>query len=594
MSDSNDTNVSRRDFLALSSTLAAATALGFPSQALARPGKEEKNKKKPAGQPRTNPPNILFVFTDQERFFDKIPSAFPLPGHKRLAEKGTTFTSHQISACMCTSSRAVMLTGLQTADNGMFENVDTPYVPNMSTKIPTLGHLLRKAGYHTAYKGKWHLNRDFEVDALDKLLTKEMEEYGFGDYFSPGDAIAHTLGGYEFDNLIGGSAISWLRRKGRPLSDEKKPWAMVVSLINPHDIMYFNADAPGENVQDTGKLLMHAARAPDRAFYRNDWRLPLPASLRQPLDEAGRPQAHSEFMKAWGYTLGTIPPKDANWHRFNNYYLNSIRAVDQQLLALLTELEDLGMADDTVIVFTADHGEMAGSHGLRGKGPFAYRETMNVPFYIVHPDVAGGRTCQALTSHIDIVPTLLSIAGADKAKVTEWAGRELPGKDISPVLQNPAKAEPHAVRDKTLFAYSGIATNDSEMIRLIAEAKAAGKDPKKAIKEAGYKPNLKKRGSVRTVFDGRYKFSRYFSPLERNSPKTLDELFAHNDVELFDLKTDPTEMKNLALDRKTHGDLLLAMNAKLADVIKAEFGADDGREMPKFPGITWAIDRIDL
>ena len=105
---------------------------------------------------------------------------------------------------------------------------------------------------------------------------------------------------------------------------------------------------------------------------------------------------------------------------------------------------------------------------------------------------------------------------------------------------------------------------------------------------------MKKRGSVRTVFDGRYKFSRYFAPVERNQPKNLDELYRWNDVELFDLKNDPTELKNLALDRHTHADLLLRMSSKLETLIKDEIGVDDGREMPKFAGVEWSIDRIDL
>lgn len=476
----------------------------------------------------------------------------------------------------------------------MFENVDVPYIKSLSPKIPTFGHMLRKAGYYTAYKGKWHLNREFDTHDLEKSLLKEMDEYGFSDFYSPGDVVGHTLGGYQFDSLIGASAVTWLRRKGRELSDEQKPWSLFVSLVNPHDIMYFNADAPGENVQDNGRLMMHAARAPEHAQYRKDWRYPLPSNLRQSMDEPGRPKAHGEFLKCWGYTLGNIPAKDAKWNRFTNYYLNSIQAVDKQLELILSELEDLGLKDDTIIVFTADHGEMAGSHGLRGKGPFAYREAVHVPLYVVHPDIAGGQQCRALTSHIDLVPSVLAMAGVSKEKRDEFAGRALPGKDFSSVLDKAKTADLHAIRDKALFTYSGLATNDSEMIRIIAEAKADGKDPKEAVKAQGYRPNLKKRGSLRTVFDGRYKFTRYFAPTERNSPQDLEELFAHNDVELFDLLKDPQEMKNLAMDRKANAALLTSMNAKLEAAIAEEIGHDDGRDMPDFPGVDWSLERMDL
>src|SRR5262249_55439696 len=157
--------------------------------------------------------------------------------------------NHYCPATMCTSSRSILMTGLQTRDNGMYENVDVPWMGSMSPDIPTIGHMLRKAGYYTAYTGKWHLSREFDVSEPDGPLTKEMEQYGFSDLFSPGDIIGHTLGGYSFDHLIAGSAITWLRRKGRPLADQGKPWSLFVSLVNPHDIMYFNTDRPDQNIQ---------------------------------------------------------------------------------------------------------------------------------------------------------------------------------------------------------------------------------------------------------------------------------------------------------------------------------------------------------
>jgi hypothetical protein len=68
--------------------------------------------------------------------------------------------------------------------------------------------------------------------------------------------------------MIAGSAITWMRNKGRPLNDDGKPWALTVSLVNPHDVMYFNTDLPGQPVQDTGRLLKHAVRAPNHELSR--------------------------------------------------------------------------------------------------------------------------------------------------------------------------------------------------------------------------------------------------------------------------------------------------------------------------------------
>ena len=76
----------------------------------------------------------------------------------------------------------------------------------------------------------------------------------------------------------------------------------------------------------------------------------------------------------------------------------------------------------------------AGAHSLRGKGSFAYQEALHLPFHVVHPDVQGGQQCRAVTSHIDVVPTVLSLAGANATKRAEVAGRTLPGKDLAPVI----------------------------------------------------------------------------------------------------------------------------------------------------------------
>jgi arylsulfatase len=544
----------------------------------------------------TSRPNILFVFTDQERHFSRWPAGLTLPGHERLARTGTYLQQHHIGATMCTSSRSIILTGQQTARNGMSENLDVPWVKDLSPAIPTIGHMLRKAGYYTAYKGKWHLTRAFDQEFPPKhLFTDEMEAYGFSDYASPGDVVGHTLGGYTFDHIIAGSAISWLRRVGRTLRDNRQPWALTVSLVNPHDIMYFNTDAPGESVQDNGRLMARAAAAPHHVAYAAEWDLPIAATLAQQFDEPGRPKAHGEFRKAWDCVLGAIPPEEARWRRFNNFYVNSIRSVDAQLALMLEELDSLGLADNTIVVYTADHGEGGGAHGLRGKGPFAYKETFHVPLYVVHPDVRGGRSCNALTSHIDIAPSLLAFAGADRSAAAELGGVDLPGKDFTTVLNDPSGAAVNAVRDAALFTYSGIASNDGDLMPFISAARASGKDPKAEMARTGFKPNLKKRGTVRSIFDGRYTFSRYFSPLEHHVPRGVDELYRYNDLELYDRQNDPSEAANLAADRARNGDLVLEMSAKLEAAIRAEIGVDDGRELPDIDGVQWQLqpDRFD-
>jgi len=589
MTDKDTPGISRRDML-LSAPVGIAAGALLAMSPLGDTGTSRAQPRLRGSTTMRSGHNILFVFTDQERHFPSWPRRLDLPGHERLARTGTYLNQHHIGATMCTSSRSIMMTGLQTVDNGMSENLDVPWVKDMSPSIPTIGHMLRRAGYYTAYKGKWHLTRAFDQEMPpEHLFTKEMEAYGFSDYVSAGDIVGHTLGGYNFDSIITGSALAWMRRVGRPLSDEGKPWALTVSLVNPHDVMYFNTDEPGRNVQDTGRLLSHSARAPRNTAFAAEWEMPIPASLTQPFDEPGRPRAHGEFARAWDYILGHVPPEKERWNRFNNFYINSIRSVDAQLATILNELDALGLSENTIVVYTADHGEGGGAHGLRGKGPWAYEETFHVPMYVVHPDVLGGQSCNALTSHIDIAPTLLALAGASPTRTAEFAGRELPGKDFSSVLSDPRNAGVHAVRDAALFTYSGLASNDADLMGFIAGALAAGKNPQAEMATTGFKPDLKKRGTVRSIFDGRYKFSRYFSPTEHHRPSSLDELYAYNDLELYDHDTDPTETINLAANRAANGDLVRAMSDKLEAMISAEMGVDNGRELPDVEGIAWAL-----
>ena len=145
----------RRDLAKLAlgaGALAAAPAFAQSAATSAITGRKPSNF-------RSEKPNILFVFTDQERYRSEWPKGLSLPGHDRLRQSGVTFHNHHCPATMCTSSRSVMLTGLSTVDNGMFEH-NTRYVGNpLHRDLRLRGHMPRKLGYYTAYKGKWHLNR---------------------------------------------------------------------------------------------------------------------------------------------------------------------------------------------------------------------------------------------------------------------------------------------------------------------------------------------------------------------------------------------------------------------------------------------------
>lgn len=575
MNKHKNKGLSRREFVGAAGAASLATAAGLNAPLAL------------ASQKRR--PNILLIVTDQERHMpaSELPRGFKLPGHERLAKTGVTFENHQIASNVCTPSRSVIYTGMHIQNNGMFDNADFPWCDNLSTDMDTIGDLMRREGYYTAYKGKWHLNNEFEtindLHAPKKLLVDEMEEYGFSDYFGVGDIIAHTEGGYLHDKVMAAMSRSWLRGKGAQLRQENKPWMLAVNLVNPHDVMYYNTDKPGEPVQG-GRTLMRLNHEPPHPLYAKEWKVKLPESRRQALDAPGRPTAHDDYINSRAILVGRVPNEDDRWRRLHNYYLNCIRDVDQQLEDLLVELDELGIADDTVVIYTADHGELAGAHGLSGKGATAYREQNNVPFIMSHPDYKGGRTCRAVSSHVDIATTLVSIARGDSADV-----KGLPGGDLTRVMANPEAAPYDAVRDGALYNFNMFAYVDQNFLGSIARHLAGGGKPEK-IAAKGFRPDLRKRGAIRSICDGRYKFNRYFAPMEHHVPKTMEQLVASNDLELFDLENDPLEMNNLAVDQRGNGELIMAMNEKLNVLIAAEVGEDIGQMLPGGADAKWRLD----
>jgi arylsulfatase len=454
----------------------------------------------------------------------------------------------------------------------------------------TVGDMLRDAGYYTAYKGKWHLTKEFEtVNTLGtptKIFTAEMEEYGFSDYFGVGDIIAHTQGGYLHDGITTAMAGSWLRGKGRELAAAGKPWFLAVNLVNPHDVMFYDTDAPGTPVHQA-RGLTHVARDPADPLYAKQWSFELPRNHDQPLDAPGRPAAHRDFLRSHDALVGEIPDEPERWQRRHNYYLNCLRDADRNIGTLLDELDAAGLTDRTIIVLTADHGDMDGAHRLHAKGAVAYREQNNVPLLIAHPAFAGGRSCRALSSHLDLAPTLVAFTGVDPQRRREIT-RELPGRDLSGLLPDPEGADVNALREGALFNYNMFAYLDGDYLYKAVRWIQQGGNPKE-LKSAGFTPDLRKRGAVRSVFDGRYAFSRYFSPKEHNRPATLEQLYRLNDVELYDRQADPLELQNLATDRLRHGELLLAMNAKLNRLIDSEVGEDRGQMLPGGIDAGWEI-----
>ena len=585
---------SRRDFLKATGLTAAQMNVLW-STAVAQEAPASISGTTQSGKPA---PNILLILNDQERYVDKLPPGYKLPGKERLLELGTEFTNQQIASCVCTSSRSNIYTGQHIQQTRMFDNLNFPWVDDLSTQIPSIGHILRELGYYSAYQGKFHLNRELEhTHDPPQLIGRDvMDGYGFSDYTGIGDSIGLTQGGYLNDAWIAAFANRWLRNRGKKLNEDHKPWFLAVNFVNPHDVMYYNTDLPGEVVQAKGPMMGELTREPDYGLYRQEWDVELPESRRQPWEANHRPNAHFNFQKARSGLVGDFPNEDDRWRRLLSYYLNCIQDVDRHVLSVLEEVETLGMLENTIIVRTSDHGELGGAHGMHGKGATAYREQNQVPMHIVHPEVKGGRSCNALTSHIDIVPTLVSMAGADESRKKDVLAK-VKGRDFSGLLSSPQGADVNEVRDASLYNFNMLLYQDPdfvlEVVKIMAEK--GKEDGPSEIKRRGLKPDLLgHRGAIRSVYDGRYKFNRYYSTLQHNRPETFEELTAANDLELFDHENDPHEMVNLAADPATNEKLVMEMNAKLNKIVDEEVGVDDGSSLHLKAETEYAFNKVDI
>jgi arylsulfatase A-like enzyme len=557
-------------FAGLSSAAAQTDAPSNPAE----PGPQEASRETPADHPY----NMILFISDEEAYHLRPAEGFSTPARSELQRRGTTFHNHYIGAAMCTPSRGVMFSGQPPQINGVFDQMELGYVPSLRTDRPSLGTIFKDLGYETAYFGKFELRKDIISPSPEVNYTDALQEYGFDTFAPDGDKVGAPDQAYDTDTYTAGAAIRWLRTNAQEINRKGKPWCLIVSFVSPHDIMYAEVNNPGQKVQ-VSQVGMKILPPPDNKHFTAQWNFPPSPSALERMDSPGRPRAHLSYMIGWSAFLGEIPVHETQmWNTYYNFYLNLVRDNDRNLQSLLDTINALDLWKSTVVMRTADHGELGGSHGgLRGKGPLPYEQEVHVPAVIVHPEHPGGGNCNALTSHVDLVPTLIGLTNADKAK-REVAVSGLPGSDFSPLLKSPDAAEANAIREAVLFNYVGLQTVDSlYMMRVCGDIAKGQFAPSFSVA----KPDMSRRGFISFVFDGRYKFARYYAPDNFNTPDTLEDLLANNELELFDLKTDPDELVNLAVETKTNAELIMRMNGLLNRMIAKEVGFNDDRFFPE-------------
>jgi arylsulfatase A-like enzyme len=457
-------------------------------------------------------PNVLIVMCDQERAPQWTPD-LPLPARDFLDQRGVTFDRFHHSAVQCSSARACMWTGMYTPQNGIFGNFLQSWQFSLDPRIPTIGDLMREQGYKTAFFGKWHLS--MVGTSVPEGVVENVQDNYLGPYGFDFSAVSTSLepAGYNDgvynDPVWTKQGVDWLHEHG----GGDQPWFLVVSLLNPHDIAYFPRGFTADIV-------------------RPDWEVTLPLNFED--DITKKPTVHRQYANGAALIRGGIDPNDTTtYKRLLNTYCDLIVNTDENIAAVVKALHASGGMDDTVVIRTADHGEMGGSHRAVGKGPMVYDEQLRMPLSISWPErfAAGART-PALAEAVDLLPTCLQLAGvADPVGRYPW----LRGRSLVPALEHPATERG---KDFTLTTCDEV----------WSPADFAGQG-------APWKRH------VRAAVSGHFKIARYVAMTGRpQRERTGDQ-----EYELYDLSEDPYELRNLARD-PAYRPLLDDMLARLREL----------------------------
>ena len=364
-------------------------------------------------------PNLLFVFADQLGYSNcgyAGDEQAITPNIDELASQSVNFGSAVSNMPVCSAYRASLLTGMYTTSTGMVINE-----LRMRTDLRCFGHVLTEGGYETGYIGKWHLyanelgNHD---DPKNSYTPPGPDRLGFDGYWaaygfrhtyynatyhtnSP-DKIYYGEGVYEPDGKTE-LMIDWLRYV--PKGPEDKPFAAFLSYGVPH------GPFDDDNVPPAYRALFQDVDFPD------------PPNAKPETDP---------YADAWG-RLTEEERADLPHARRNHHAMAA--NLDWNLGRLLQAIDELGLGENTIVVFTSDHGDMMGAQGLKNKNTF-YDEAARIPFLVRRPGNArAGRVSDACLSTVDVMPTMLSLLGLPIPESVE-------GMDLSHCVRGEAGPEP--------------------------------------------------------------------------------------------------------------------------------------------------------
>lgn len=446
--------------------------------------------------------NIIMFISDQQRAAQHFPrdwSRRNLPGMTRLESHGLTFENAFCNACMCSPSRATLLTGYYPAQHGVKYTLedDMPDPPYPQVELPTsfknIATVMAAAGYNVVYKGKWHLSKP----AGSQFAPSDVARYGFGRWNPPDSGANQDIdqaGGGNVDNdgrYMNGQGSVQSGQEGvlqylTSVAAQQQPFFMIVSLVNPHDVLLYPSKYR-------------------RAGYDSSWLeggIGLPATVDE--DLSTKPTAQREFL-ALSKLIGPL-----NTHRkkrnYLNFYGNLMKLADGYVVDILDTLTAENLLGDTLVIQTSDHGEMGLAHGgLRQKCFNTYEETLRVPLIYSNPRLwSRPQTSQVMVSHVDLLPTLASLVNAPPSARANWQGVDYSDHVLQRLAPPP--------QDHIVFTYDDWQIGQTS------------------------KPYVKPPQHIISLREKRWKIAEYYDANGK----------VPSQWEMYDLKHDPLERKNLA------------------------------------------------
>jgi len=327
-------------------------------------------------------PNVVFIFSDQQHYqaMGFVDDFYDTPNLDELAAASVVFEHSFVTTPQCSPSRSSMMTGLYPHKTGVMNNVGA--AGGAELELPTIGKRLQDAGYLTGFIGKWHLG--------DEELANSGWDVGKGS--NDGTTADAALSPYERTTE---TALSFLDEH----AGGEKPLFMSLMYLDPHDIYYFQ-------------------NRPNRDPARVEEAV-LPESWHEE-DLATKPWPQLAFMEA---NQGQIihGAEEEEWQYYRDYYRQKVELLDGHVGRVLAALKANGMWDNTIVVYSSDHGDMDTFHKLIFKGPFMYEHMIRVPTLVRVPPGMGGVAPYVEREHdwvnVDILPTVLELVGLEAPEV---------------------------------------------------------------------------------------------------------------------------------------------------------------------------------